>query len=96
MKKPGKKSCNFGSSKEADTIANVFVHSRAAVWDEWKRQSLTFDRIPTEDEFITLNVAEEWYEVGIVLHTPLDPEVDAEIYIQKVDRNNVYKSMFKY
>lgn len=72
------------------------MHSRAASWDQWKRETLTFDRIPNEDDFVTLNVAEEWYQVGIVLHTPLDPEVDAEIYIQKVDRSAVYANIFKF
>ncbi|WP_340394908.1 hypothetical protein [Paenibacillus sp. FSL E2-0177] len=72
-------------------MAKVFVHTHEKGDSEWENEYYPFSRVPVEGEFLTLASDGEWYKVEMVVHTPFDREIHAEIYAVKVDHMKIQK-----
>ncbi|MEK3943526.1 hypothetical protein [Paenibacillus sp. FSL H3-0310] len=73
-------------------MINVFVHVHDEGESEWENECHLFSRVPIEKEYFALSHDGNWYEVEMVVHTPFDQEVQAEIYAVKVDHMEIKRS----
>lgn len=73
-------------------MKKVFLHLHNQGESDWENSYYQFDRIPVEGEYVTTEVNGEWHKVKMVVHTPFDKEVCAEVYAVKVDHNEEMKS----
>lgn len=76
-------------------MAKVFVHTREQGEMEWVNDYYPFSRVPVEGEYFTLSSDGEWFLVELVVHTPFDKEVHAEVFAVQVDHLEVMKSKLK-
>lgn len=76
-------------------MATVFVHLHNEGETEWNNQYHSFERIPVENEYITVDYDSEWYKVELVVHTPFSDEMSAEIFAVQVDHNEEMKKKVK-
>lgn len=76
-------------------MATVFVHLHNEGESIWINQNHDFERIPVENEYITIDCDSEWYKVELVVHTPFCDEMSAEIFAVRVDHNKEMKKKVK-
>ncbi|OME07875.1 hypothetical protein BSK64_06365 [Paenibacillus odorifer] len=72
-------------------MPKVFVHVHDAGDIEFENDYHSFSRIPVENEYFTLSHDGDWYRVELIIHTPFDEEIEAEIYGVKVDHMEIMK-----
>ncbi len=69
----------------------VFLHTRSEGKTDWKNENRDFARIPNTGEHLSLSSDSPWYEVQLVVHTPFDTDIEAEVYAVEVDHLEVMK-----
>jgi hypothetical protein len=70
-------------------MSKVFLHMHDKGQVNWVNNYNEFDRIPVEGEYFALSSVSEWYEVELIVHTPFEEELHAEVYAVKVDHEKV-------
>jgi len=78
-------------SREVISLPKVFVHTHTAGDHDWENDYHEFCRIPIEGEFFALESDGPWYQVELVVHTPFEDDLEAEVYAVEVDHNKIMK-----
>lgn len=72
----------------------VFLHARKLDESDWKNEHREFARIPIAGEYLTRRLDSVWYEVQLVVHTPLSGGCAAEVYAVEVDPEKIERYSF--
>ncbi|WP_338708442.1 hypothetical protein [Paenibacillus amylolyticus] len=72
-------------------MPKVFVHTHTAQDSDWENDYYEFSRVPIEGEVFALSSDSPWYEVELVVHTPFEKGLAAEVYAVEVDHNKIMK-----
>ena len=73
----------------------VFTHVRTEACMDWENTYQEFGRVPVVGEYFALHGAGPWYQVQLVVHTPFENNLDAEVYAVVVDSLEILKTTFK-
>ncbi|WP_237150756.1 hypothetical protein [Planococcus rifietoensis] len=73
----------------------MFVHLHSDGESDFSNQYYNFERLPIEDEYLTISEDSEWYQVEMVVHTPFSEQMCAEIFAVQVDHNKVMNKKVK-
>ncbi|MEK4699722.1 hypothetical protein MKX47_08980 [Solibacillus sp. FSL R7-0668] len=63
----------------------IFLHLHNMGFKDWLNKVSTFERIPVEGEYLTIDYDSDLYKVEMVIHTPFSEEMCAEVYAVKVN-----------
>jgi hypothetical protein len=73
-------------TKTQERKCRVFLHTRNHGTDKMTNEEYDFARIPIIGELVALaSVSPCWYKVQLVVHTPFERGLDAEVYAVAVD-----------
>ncbi|GAS82404.1 hypothetical protein [Paenibacillus amylolyticus] len=73
-------------------MSKVFVHTHTAHDSDWKNDYHDFSRVPIEGEVFALSSDSPWYQVELVVHTPFEKDLAAEVYAVEVDHSKIKRN----